>query len=239
MDYILTKLDSRIAIAEAMGHKDELFTYFRAKVEYSLLFSLDTYGIRILNKLEEESKQYVFENYQRPTIGSILSLCRILDIDKEIFTKKFSKIVNEYPEIRNDALGHGFIFSDDIDAWLIKFRKLAADMMEASPFLLKRYDLILVTSVQNATYSGINYKAENSAYCPGRAPRKSVASNQHHSTLSFNRITISGFRLCLCSVNEEFFVYRDLQEALTGRARYNTLFHTKSISLNWQEFFGW
>src|ERR1017187_2081970 len=118
MDYILRKLNRRIQYHQStVTTSPELPVLYRAKIEYCLLFWLGYLWNRNIDKLDPNSKAYLLQKIQRPSIGTIVDLLWRLDVKKELFRdKELSALFNKWPEFRNEALGHGYIFADKADA---------------------------------------------------------------------------------------------------------------------------
>ena len=88
-------------------------------------------------------------------------MCRKLDIDKEIFRKsKLRDALNSYPSIRNELLGHGFVYEDASEKLLSALQELYDFILLADlPILKNSIDLVYVTNVENTNYKGILYKS--------------------------------------------------------------------------------
>ena len=87
MDYIRIQIEQRIDFLQTMGDKNALKQHFQARFEYVLVYLLAYLWNKNLEKLDYEDKEFVFKSIIKPTIGSIVAICRKLDIDKEIFKK--------------------------------------------------------------------------------------------------------------------------------------------------------
>jgi len=57
------------------------------------------------NKLDEEDKEFIIQNILKPSIGSIVVICRKLDVEKNILKGKLNETFNKYPIIRNEKIG--------------------------------------------------------------------------------------------------------------------------------------
>ncbi|WP_158010075.1 hypothetical protein, partial [Hymenobacter glacialis] len=63
-------------------------------------------------------RESIAKSILKPSIGTIVSIIRQLDIDNEFFgnkrLKQLSQFIDKYPNFRNEKIGHGFSFDDDI-----------------------------------------------------------------------------------------------------------------------------
>ena len=68
-----------------------------------------------VTRLDDDTREVVFQKIARPSIGTIVEICRMLDLDSDFFSSKKAKVaINDYPTIRNKSFGHGFVFEDGI-----------------------------------------------------------------------------------------------------------------------------
>ena len=115
MNYISKKIDDRLFILESIGKTSDILTQYQAKFEFFLVFILGYLWNKNLNKLDESDKEILFNQIQKPTIGDIVAICRKLDYDNLIrHNKRLNKTLEDYPSIRNNNIGHGYIFEDGI-----------------------------------------------------------------------------------------------------------------------------
>ena len=158
MDYIRHQIDQRIDFLQTMGDKSALKQHYQARFEYVLVYLLAYLWNKNLDKLEYEDKEFVFQSVIKPSIGSIVGICRKLDIEKEIFKKsKLSQALDKYPSVRNELLGHGFVYEDAPEKLLSVLQELYDFVLAADlPILKDSVDLVYVTNVENTTYKGIS-----------------------------------------------------------------------------------
>lgn len=81
-----------------------------------------------INTIDPNIKEEVIKEILKPSIGSIIGICRKLDIDRVIFgNKKLGKLttaINNYPNLRNEKIGHGYVFDDNIKSCNQKLNEL-------------------------------------------------------------------------------------------------------------------
>jgi len=239
MDPILKKLDTKIAFFErSPNRKNELKTYYQAKFEYCIIFLMAYLWNRNLSQVPSETREQVIKNIQRPSIGSILSTIRALDVDLEFFgNKKVQKTLNRYPEFRNDSIGHGYVFEDGSEADIEAFKKLISELYEANiQILQQRHDLILVQECQNELYSGIRFRLDENDYthwsCSANGIRLETNSLYFKGKRG-NYFRISPFIHII--PDSQYLIFRSVSEKLTGRTKYNYISQTGTIELEWPE----
>ena len=112
MDFILKKINQKLNIFSMQEQVSELNIYSQVRMEYLLFLALGYLWNKNISNLDEQKKEKVFNQILNPTIGSIVQIIRDLDTEKEILSKEVSKSFNDYPEYRNQLIGHGYTFSN-------------------------------------------------------------------------------------------------------------------------------
>jgi hypothetical protein len=162
MDYIRKQIDQRIDFLNSIGDKSNLKQHFQARFEYVLVYLFAYLWNKNLDKIDEEDKEFVFQSIIRPTIGTTVAICRKLDVDKEIFKKgQLSKALDRYPNVRNELLGHGFVYEDTPEKVLDVLQDLYEGILSSNFSILKEdVDLVYVNSLDGNIYKGISYKSD-------------------------------------------------------------------------------
>ncbi|HEY3322655.1 MAG TPA: NB-ARC domain-containing protein [Planctomycetota bacterium] len=238
MDWITQALDRRIRFALGASDTNSHANFLRVKIEYGLVFLLGRLWNSNLARLDIHAREATINRLFQPTIGAIVEMCRTLDIDKDAFAQKaLTKAVNRYPALRNDRIGHGFTFVDGMQEFLFGLREISACMYDTRDTpLSKEHDLILVQALTNDVYSGINFKANGSDFISWRCPRQ-CGSLQVGSVYALNGQTYSLLSpFVFATADQQFYAFRDVQDRLTGKIRYNSLFQTTTLSREWPEF---
>src|SRR5687768_5566847 len=110
MDYIRKRIDRRIKFLSNSGGSAELRLYYQVRLEYLLLYALGYLWNKNIDHIDAHAKEYVYSKIYKPTIGTIVDLCRKLDIGREIFANKHvSAAFERYPKVRNELIGHGYV----------------------------------------------------------------------------------------------------------------------------------
>lgn len=239
MDYIRKQIDQRIDFLQAMGDKSALKQHFQARFEYVLVYLLAYLWNKNLDKLDYEDKEFVFQSVIKPTIGSIVAICRRLDTEKEIFKKsKLSQALDKYPSVRNELLGHGFVYEDAPEKLLSALQELYDFVLVADlPILKDSIDLVCVTNVENTTYKGILYKSDGASYALWSCP-KSIGSFELGSLYASTGMN-TYFRLSpfieILSYGKELYFFNSIDEKLLGKVKYNRLLDTGIFYKEWDE----
>jgi hypothetical protein len=241
MNYILSQINRKIGLLQSLDKKSELKVHLQAKLEFYLNYILGYLWNKNFEIISDEDKELVISTILKPSIGSIISTARTLDVCSEFFgntkLKKFIKAINEYPEIRNEKIGHGFAFEDDVDNFIAIFERLI-EMIEESVDNITNIeqDLVLVSSLNNNVYSGVLFKSNGADYhawsCPYEVQMFLVGSLYIKSeTHGYNRIT----PFVHLENENDFFIFSTIEEKLTGRIKYNQLIRSGKKYIEYEE----
>ncbi|MBO0937870.1 hypothetical protein J2I47_15030 [Fibrella sp. HMF5335] len=232
MNYIISHIDRRINFLEASNDKSALKVQLQAKFEFYLILMLG-YMWSNLDRIEEEDKLHVCTSILRPSVGSIVSILRTLDVDKSLFGNKKYKTVqdqlNKYPQLRNEKIGHGYSFEDDLDSCIKLFKDLITVIEEQNYmfFTNEKTDIIHVKGIRDNQYYGINYKAEGFDYtvwhCSKEVDTFEIDSLYLYAT-DMNYTKIGPF--VLIEDEDNFYTFSNVQDKLTGRSKFNKLIKT-------------
>jgi hypothetical protein len=240
MNYIISEIDSKIEILEGLGEKEKTKSHIQAKFEYYLIHILAYLWNKNIDKLPIDKKEYVINTVIKPSIGSIISTARTLDIEKEIFgnkkLKKFYQSINEYPRLRNEKVGHGYSFEDNTDEFISVFSNLLESIEEGDlPILNQPHDIIHVIKDKNDLFSGIRYTVNGKSSFWSCS--KQVFNFEVNSIYTFSDVygynKISPF---IYLQNDSFFIFSSIEEKLTGRVKYNQLLKTGKTTAEFEEF---
>lgn len=237
MDHIINQLRRRITYHETAGNPTQLQAYYRALIEYSLVFTLGMLWNQRFTSVPPDRRDKLLHAIQKPTIGVILGMCQSLDIDDEFFgSRALKRAFNAYPTLRNDSIGHGLIF-EDYDAALAAELKKLADLLfsEGSPFTVIEYDLVLVLDHRNQSYRGVLFKSNGVDFAPWNCPDSVghflVGHVYARSREMPGYAQISPF--VYITPDHQFFVFKELKDRLLGRVRYNQLLQTGNTNQDW------
>lgn len=239
MDYIRKQIDQRIDFLQTMGDKNALKQHFQARFEYVLVYLLAYLWNKNIDKLDYEDKEFVFQNIIKPTIGTLVAICRKLDTDKEIFKKsKLSQALDKYPSTRNELLGHGFVYEDSHEELLSALQELYDCVLVADLSILKGdVDLVYVTTLDNSTYKGILYKKDGATYAPWSCPKMiyTFKTNSLYASKGLNTYYRLSPFIEITSYGNELFFFNCIDEKLLGKVKYNRLLDTGILFKEWEE----
>lgn len=168
MEYIRKKIDRKINYLENSGQQSDLKIYYQVRLEYILIYCLSFLWNKNIKKLKDEDKDYVLSKIYHPTIGDIEDIVRKLDVEGDFFkNKKIHETTSKYPRLRNEKIGHGYVFEDGTSEYLKVFKELYEILISSNiPILSDNFDLVLVTGKENNFYKGTSYKPDGSEYVP-------------------------------------------------------------------------
>ena len=238
MDYIILKINQRISLLDATGNTNALDVHYRSRIEYLLNLMLGYLWNKNFNTLSEDEKIKIFGDILSPTIGTVVSVCRTLDIQKEIFSvKQVANSIDKYPNLRNSKLGHGFVFEDAKESSDEEYLKLYDSLMSDSDcFFSWDKDIVLVEKKQGNIYKGIKYCFDGDVR-PWSLPLQ--MANLVEKGLYINRqddfYCISPF-VRIEDAGDNIYIYAKTIEKLLGRIHYNRLVNTGTVDRIWEPF---
>lgn len=238
MDYILYKLNQRINLLQVTEQTGSIAVHYRSRIEYLLTLMLGYLWNKNFEKLDTDVKVEVFNEILKPTIGSVVSVCRTLDIDKEIFSKKsVSKSIDKYPDLRNTCMGHGFVFEDAQEQSNSAFDELYDALVGTTNTLFgSDNDFVNVQKLDGSNYRGILYAA-NGEIRPWSCPSQLFELEQRKLYILYEGkyICMSPF-VQMDFAGDNIYVYAKVTEKLLGRIRYNRLINTGTTEVVWNPF---
>lgn len=242
MNFIISQLNRKIELLRSTNKKSDLKTHYQAKLELYLNFILGYLWNKNLNEINDEDKGYVINTVLKPSIGSVVSTARKLDINSELFGNKnlkpFVEALNDYPKIRNERIGHGFSYDDDLENYLTSFEDLIDKIEESiNNIIVDNVDLIVVNNIENNIFHGVSFKPNGADYLAWSCPLE-VRSFELNSLYiksdkyGYNRIT----PFIHIENENDFYMFSSIEEKLTGRVKYNKLIRTGKLTKEFDEF---
>lgn len=239
MEYIRKKIERRINFLENSGNFSELKIHYQVRVEYLLIFCLSYLWNKNIHSLNDEDRQYVLKKIYKPTIGDIEDITRKLDISGDFFiNKKINLTTKKYPKIRNEKIGHGYVYEDGIPEYLDALKEIYETIVTSNiPILDENYNLILVFKTENGFYKGISYKSDGSEYSPWHCSKDVCELKQGNLYLHKNGNEYFRLSPFIELINEEeFYIFSSIQEPLLGKVKYNRINLTGIYSKDWNDF---
>lgn len=240
MNYILRQINRKIQFLKSTNRQIELKPHYQAKLEFYLNVILGYLWNKNWAEVSDDSREYILNCILKPSVGSIISIIRTLDVSKEIYGNKKNKKVyaalEKYPKLRNQIIGHGYSFEDDIDNYLLSFDELF-DAIETSDIdiIKEDFDIVYVEEEKNGIYYGISYKSDGVDYIHWQCPQKTcnlvIKSLYVHCNDSYFRIS----PFILIKDESSIYTFCSIEEKLTGRARFNRIITTGNIQIEIDE----
>lgn len=238
MDYIIYKMNQRIGLLQTTDGIGSLAVHYRSRIEYLLTLTLSYLWNKHFETLENDEKLSVFNDILRPTIGDVISVCRTLDKDKEIFSHKtVSKSINKYSELRNTLIGHGFTFEDAQEQHNRAFLDLYETLMTDSNILWgDNNEFVNIQKIEGTNYKGILYASNGEIRpwtCPSALYKFEVGklyllhAEKYTCISPFIKIDLTG---------DNIFIYAKVVDKLIGKLRYNKLINTGTKDEIWTPF---
>lgn len=242
MNYILNQLNRKINFLKSDCQKSELRVYYQSKFEFYIVFILSYLWNKNWEKIGIDEREYVINCIMKPSIGTIVSIIRKLDIENEFFgnkqLKKLPQFIDKYPTFRNEKIGHGFSFEDDTNNFL-KFFDDFFDIIETSDInvILGESDIIKILKEDKDSFRGVAYKPDGATYLAWTCPKALCTfnvgdiylftkTNEYHRLSPFIQF----------ESESEFYTFCSIEEKLTGRTKYNRLLKTAFLVIDVPEF---
>jgi hypothetical protein len=240
MNYILKKLDQKINLNRGISKdKNELAQLLRVKIEYFLLLILGYLWNKNFHSLnDEETRQYITTKIVRPSLGTIVEICQKLDTNREIFCdKKLAPTFFRYTDLRNDTLGHGYLFKDKIPDYIQELEKYISIIENSNiDIIYNKQHIVYITDSDEANYTGISFNPDQLSYEPSLINKKAFDFEAEELYITENWNSFFKISPFVIFNNENFFLYRCIEEKLNGRTILNCIDKTGDIRLIWKEF---
>lgn len=241
MNYVLRQINRKIQFLKSTNKKIELKPHYQSKLEFYLNIILGYLWNKNWENISDENREYILNCILKPSVGSIISIIRTLDISKEIYGNKKNKKVyaalEKYPKLRNQIIGHGYSFEDDIDNYLSSFEELFEAIENADIDIIKNdFDIVYVEEERNGIYHGVSYKSDGVDYINWQCSKETCnlicKSLYIHNNDNYSRIS----PFVLIKDESSIYTFCSIEEKLTGRAKYNRIITTGNIQIEVGEF---
>lgn len=244
MDYILKGIEKKILRFE--GTSDAKI-YHQVRVEYAFNLLLAYFW----NKNFEEigitdfvTQSNIIKEVQRPSIGTVAALIQKLDLHNEVSSEKTTGVgLSSYAELRNDLIGHGYSFEDDLTNYSNSFDNWYKTLLDLNiPVLSRKTNLIVCEKFNDATQDFVgtiyDYNGEISSNwkCPKEIFEFEIG-NVYCSYELNSYFRLSPFIHIDPTSDDAIYIYRNVQQPLLGKIRYNRLDKSeKDYTKCWEEF---
>ena len=88
MNFIQNKIFEKIKVLETFENKQQLIPYYQSFIEFNLIYTLSYLWNRYILQISAEEREFIYNNINSPTIGTIVSIIRKLDFENEISNDK-------------------------------------------------------------------------------------------------------------------------------------------------------
>jgi len=246
MDYILRTIEKKIKRFEGTA---DARVYHQVRVEYAFYLLLSYFWSKNFEEIGVTDfvlQGNIIREIQRPSIGTIADLIQKLDLKNELtqsLSAKDSKPeLSDYAKLRNDLIGHGYSFEDDLenysnsfDAWYQKLVNLRIGVLSRDTGLIicQGFD----ESVQEFTGTIYDYDGDvRSNWRCSKEVAEFELGNLYASFEPNNYIRLSPF-IHIEAGDDELYVFRNIQQTLLGKIRYNRIDKSdKGFTKCWEEF---
>jgi hypothetical protein len=251
MDYISEKLKEKIKLAKAQSNVKDIIQYSSVFVQYylflsfSLLFNADwKKGGLPINK----------RNLHRPSLGTILDLCRILNNPISLFKKwkEVDKVFSAYINLRNNTgQGHGFDFTHDNQKQLEELNKIVSQLEKLESLFSRKYNIVCVQDSDELTFKGISYSSNGKIYPwtfhkdqkmkfeKGEIYLQSqngILSNLTKGAFFENILEYQKISPFIKIEQDDFWLFQSVREPLSGTIKYNNIFRTSQTVFEYSSF---
>ena len=237
MDFILSQISEEKEINKFRSSLQEYMNYCRIEVEYACVFLLGYLWNKNVTKLDVGAREVVFQKIVRPSIGTIVEICRMLDLDSDFFGNRRARLsINNYPTIRNKNFGHGFVFEDGIQDGITELEALSTDLFAPNCMLSEEFQIILVEEISGSQARGRRFGTDNKIYAwQCAADAAEFKRDNVYAMKGVNDYTrLSPF--IIVTAQRDYYLFKDVTDRMTGRTIYNQLFTTGSEIRNWPDF---
>lgn len=233
MDYFIKKMDQKINLAKELENYTQLKILLQVKMEYSLLFILAYYKSKNFDNIEMEDQEYVNTVLFRPSIGDIVQAIGRLTKNEEKYIKKILHSMDKYTNLRNNSIGHGFVFEDGLESFIKALEEILATIYSL-PIMKEDFDYVYVLNQRDSFFTGILFNSIGEQL-PWKFPSDS-GKFENNCTYSIDS-TNNYIDLCpyiFIDNNEDLFLYSKITDPLLGRVEYNQVFSTNRTTRDWQ-----
>ncbi|MCP9237936.1 NB-ARC domain-containing protein [Lewinella sp. JB7] len=239
MNFFTEKLNSRISILESVGDDKALLTHYQSRFETQIIIIFSYLWSRNYDYISASDRIFMHKEICKPSIGTIISLSRILDKDKMLGQGDINRYLDEYTQIRNSKIGHGYIYGDKSQEVCDLLKELSINLNKYVRVLNSNLDFIKVLSQESVNnFKGINYSSEGkefNVWTNKPSDKDFKINNLYLLTYSGDYLRVSPF-LEIDDFGEELYIFSSLEEPLSGTVRYNRLLKTGNKYIDWTEF---
>lgn len=232
MDYILTKINDDLDIS--IEDSIDQCTLLKERVEYSLIVAMGYLYNKNIKALDLEKMKKVNDNFINMTFGKTIENIRLLDLYEEFWENKKKKIelLNDYSNIRNEYIGHGYIHSDGTQKLKEEFYNYYKQLQDRIGWFKEEKEYILITGKDDNNYLGIrfdNKNRKNQWICPRTIlgeEYNEIKEDEVFLLIKGQYYKISPF-IIIENKGNAIYLFSSLKDIRTGEIKLNRLLDTE------------
>lgn len=236
MDFILKKLDNRIAISEECTV--EMQTLLRERIEYIFYLVLGCLWNESVNMIEGEKISKILENLYKMSIGEVVAAIRILDREHKYISRKDMRIFDKYPSLRNEAMGHGYTHGDNEMAVEDALKNLYEDLKKID-FIKREFDIVYVEAQMEEKYIGIRFANESGIPTRWSCPKEILEGEWTEKSIFLLDAKMNYYRItpfvAIEDKGESIYVFQSLVDKLSGCVKMSQLFRSGTVEICYKE----
>ena len=246
MDYILSQIRQRKDLNRFRANSHQYVNFCRIEVEYACIFLLGYLWNKNINNVTDNTRETVFQDIVQPSIGTIVDICRRLDLNIDFFKNKRARLAivgqNGYPNLRNKRFGHGFVFDDKIEEVASELERLSDNLFGDNSFLSNDFQIVLVTDLSQDSAIGTRFGSDGIMYpwqrsIEGVAPGFFKLNNVYvmediKGTTEYTRLS----PFVLITNEQQIYLFSSVADRMIGRTKYYRIFETGEETYNWPDF---
>jgi len=241
MDFILNKINTEIQNQEFLNNESsDLKENYRVRCEYLFILMLAYVWDKHLNN--SNSKEEVLKKILRPPLGTILWVIETLDTRNTTISKDALNLLKQYNAFRIDTTAHGFTYDDFLDEYIAELNTIYTEFLKANPnFSNSDIYFVCPLKIEGNSVKGKKYE-----------PNGTINLwNGDLRSYDFEVGKVYGYYLKPGQLNPDFFsltpfihiendsdiyLFKSVEQKLTGAIRYNQIFKTSKPIKEWSFF---
>lgn len=241
MDYILKQSREQIDASMQLHQHHRTIESCRNGIEYAMIFMLAYMWNKNIHRVSHDTRLSLTDKIRRPTIGTIIEMCRSLDIDAEFFgtDQRTIAAANSYPSLRNSRIGHGYLLDDgNVRETARSLDDILYEMTTGDTIVASQFDLVFVLGHKSDhdIYIGHTFKADGTMrawqasgdilrFRTNNVYARELGTHQYHRLSPFVVVE-----------DTDFFFFANIVDTMSGRAKYNQALRTQTIYREWPDF---
>lgn len=251
MDYISEKLKEKIRLARAQSNVKDIIQYSSVFIQYYLFLS---FALLFNSDWKKGGLPINKRDLHRPSLGTILELCRNLNNSISLFKKwkELEKIFSSFINLRNNSgQGHGFDFTHDNQKQLDELNKVVSQLEKLESLFTRKYNIVCIQESDELNFKGISYSSNGKIYpWSFRKDHKTqfdkgdiylqsqngILSNLTKGSFFENILEYQKISPFIKIEQDDFWLFQSIREPLSGTIKYNNIFRTSQTVFEYSVF---